>query len=496
MNKLFLILLFLLITNVGFTQGFNTVWLLGNDPGWPNLGRMIFTDTSYTLLNEQRKMSFKGTQATMSDANGSFLMSSNGVWIANANNDTMMNGTGLNPGYFVNTFPNGLVITNGNIIIPYPDDSTKYVLFHQTRLDPASSLHGIYMSIVDLTLDNGLGAVISKNDTLIEDSLSWGIAACKHANGRDWWVVVMRDGADEVYKILLTPQGISSITTQILGFIAPSGGNASQITFSQDGSRFIYSFYQYNGSPNSFVVLIDFDRCTGQFSNSQTLNIVNGSYLLGLAFSSSGNFAYANSSTNTYQINTVSLNVVNVAIYDGFISGFPPTCCATTFFMMYLAKNGKIYGTSGNGVQHLHEMNYPDSSGAACDVQQHAIGWQNYYHSRAVPNHPNYNLGPVLGSVCDSLALGLSEYDHDFKLNLFPNPTTGIFNISYSLPNNIKGSLEVFDIYGRLIYNMYLPQWSTQQLIRLPENISNGIYNCTITSGESRVSKRVMIFRE
>jgi hypothetical protein len=44
---------------------------------------------------ENRKMPFKGTEATICDAQGNFLMSTNGIWIANANNDTMLNGGGL-----------------------------------------------------------------------------------------------------------------------------------------------------------------------------------------------------------------------------------------------------------------------------------------------------------------------------------------------------------------------------------------------------------------
>lgn len=95
-----------------------------------------------------------------------------------------------------------------------------------------------------------------------------------------------------------------------------------------------------------------------------------------------------------------------VTTYDGFYSPYS-FCCATTFWIMYLAANGKIYVTTGNGTQHLHEINYQDSSGVACDVQQHAINL-GIWNLRAVPNHPNYYLGPVICSVCDSLT-GINE---------------------------------------------------------------------------------------
>jgi hypothetical protein len=61
---------------------------------------MIFDSTSYVHTTENRKMPFKGTEATICDAQGDFLMSTNGIWIANAINDTMLNGSGLSPSLF------------------------------------------------------------------------------------------------------------------------------------------------------------------------------------------------------------------------------------------------------------------------------------------------------------------------------------------------------------------------------------------------------------
>jgi len=52
-------------------------------------------------------------------------MSSNGVWIADATGDTMMNGGGLNPSWDVNAHPRGLLI-NGNIFLSFPEDSINY----------------------------------------------------------------------------------------------------------------------------------------------------------------------------------------------------------------------------------------------------------------------------------------------------------------------------------------------------------------------------------
>jgi hypothetical protein len=196
----FFILLMIVTTFNLFGQGYNHQWLLGDQ--WlltASKCRMTIDSTSYVLQNENRKMAFNTTEGNICDNNGNFIMSSNGVWIANANNDTMLNGAGLNPGPFASSSLNshGLMIDGGNIILPYPGDTSKYILFHQTATDyndPTST--ELFSSIVDMTLDSGLGGVIQKNTSIFQDSISWGITACRHANGRDWWVVALKDNSD------------------------------------------------------------------------------------------------------------------------------------------------------------------------------------------------------------------------------------------------------------------------------------------------------------
>jgi hypothetical protein len=84
---------------------------------------------------------------------------------------------------------------------------------------------------------------------------------------------------------------------------------------------------------------------------------------------------------------------------------------------------------------------------------------------------------------------------HDFKFSIAPNPTNGAFKIIYLLPQNRSGKLEVFDISGRVVYQMSLPQWSTLQQIELPPTITNGLYSCVITSDGYRQSKKVAVVR-
>ncbi|MBL0343558.1 MAG: hypothetical protein IPP71_23500 [Bacteroidetes bacterium] len=98
--------------------------------------------------------------------------------------------------------------------------------------------------------------------------LCWGVGACKHSNGRDWWVVVMRDHNPEMYTFLLTPTGIDTMFIQSTGFVANRYGNVSPLIFSQDGTKLIYCTPIDQGlggsNGNGTVLWFDFDRCTGQ----------------------------------------------------------------------------------------------------------------------------------------------------------------------------------------------------------------------------------------
>jgi hypothetical protein len=92
------------------------------------------------------------------------------------------------------------------------------------------------------------------------------------------------------------------------------------------------------------------------------------------------------------------------------------------------------------------------------------------------------------------LTSGLIEHNTT-GISIYPNPSSGNFNIIYLLPQNKEGRLEVFDITGKVVYEMRLPQWSTLQQISLPKNMSDGIYSAIIKSDNSIATKNLVIIR-
>lgn len=490
-TKLFLCFVFVIFNTPALSQSRNSVYLLGYNAK----ARMDFTSNSYLISPDSRLIPFLDTQGNISDDNGNILMSSNGVYIADASGDTMLNGYGINPGWAVNNNPGGLPQPYANLFLPMPGDSNKYILFHQAAdIATGFACPYIYYSIVDISLNAGLGEVISKNNIALSGTFGWGFAACKHGNGRDWWITAMPNLATGIYKFLLTPNGVQYIGLQNFTIQNFAWGYTGQPSFSPDGSKFAFGgSYGINGMNYlSCISLFYFDRCSGLFSLDTTIDYSDNYISYASAFSSNSKYLYFSSSERMYQYNTDSLSSSPhqlIAINDTFGSPNPPFF--TNFYLMYLAANGKIYLGSGSSVQHLHEINYPDSAGLACDVQLHNVFTNCFYIG--VPNHPNYYLGRKIGSPCDSLT-SISEIEHNFRFSISPNPSNGNFKIIYLLPQNKSGTLQIFDITGKEVYNQNLPQWSTLQYFSLPQ-LTNGIYNLTINSSNQVVNKKIVIIK-
>ncbi len=486
----------LLFSLNAFSQGLSHTWLLGYITT-DTLMRINFSTTSATLITEIRKMPFQETQGNISDENGNLLMSSNGIWIANSANDTMLNGSNLNPNLTTNSMkPFGLALMNGNIVLPMPEDSNKYVLFHQTFGDFTNYSIEIFYTIIDKTLDGGKGGVISKNNVALSGAFGYGLAACKHGNGRDWWIIALNNTANIIYKFLLSPNNVQYVGSQNLN-VPIYGEWTGQPVFSPDGSKFAYRHGFGNSSNwNQYMRLFNFDRCDATFTLDSIINFSDSLIGFGTAFSSNSRYLYCSSYSHLYQIDTDYLNSVGslqlVATNDTFAS--PSSPFYTNFYTMYLAANSKIYITSTSSVVDLHYINNPDSAGLACNVHLHDLHLPKF-HAASVPVHPNYYLGRLVGSPCDTLT-GIHDLAaHDFRFSISPNPNNGNFRIMYLLPQNKSGTLQIFNITGKEIYHQNLPPWSTLQYISLPK-IADGVYQCTITSNNQRVNKKLVVVRE
>ncbi len=476
---------FCIFSELMFAQGISNNWLFG----YSNGGRTMvnFDSLPPTPYLRHRKMNFREAEATMNDRNGNLLFYTNGIWIANSTGDTLQNGTGLSIGSFYDQFVNdGIPAPQAVLFLPNPLDSNLYYMFYQTYTADVNGYlqpPALFYCDINMNLDNGLGGVMQKNIPLVQDTLiASELTACKHGNGRDWWIVTHRYNSDLYYKFLLTPFGIQGPFVQNIGTVMYVRG-PSQSSFSPDGKKF--ACYH----PLEDLDIMDFDRCSGQFSNFIHIAINDSAGAGGLAFSSNSQLLYVSSTLYVYQFDlnasSIDSSKVKVATWDGFYSPSPPF--ATNFYLSQLAPDGKIYINSTNGVLDMHVINNPDSNGMACGLVQHSFHLPAY-NARTIPNHPNYFLGADSGSVCDTLQLGFNERNSNRNsiFRIHPNPAVDIINLNFT-PNDHIQELEIINVNGEIVLKRNIPQWSQLHQIDV-RSLHNGIYLCRLKSARNTKS--------
>lgn len=399
-----LISIFLLSTTIVYSQQRDNIWLLSSEGSTPfPLSGIDFNAGVADPFVSFRSMSFFITNANMCDTSGNIIFYSNGKYIANKQHDTLLNSPGFNKGYGTDTlYSLALGFCQAVLFLPKPDHSQLYSVFSTTVAntiingdDDLEPLHLSY-SEVDMTLDSGLGGVTVKDKHLIEDTLMIGrLTACKHGNGRDWWIFSHEYLSNRYYSWLLMPDTILGPFSQSIG----SNINedfAGQSCFSPDG----YKYATVSPIQNT-VNILDFDRCTGLFSNVLVdESFTDLSFLRGCAFSPNSRFLYVNNALELFQYDLTAPDVVSsrikVADWDTFFDPF-----ATLFFMDQLAPDGKIYISTFNGSKYLHVIDQPDFLGADCNVIQHGLILPHY--NTSIPNHPTYELSTLVGSQCDTI---------------------------------------------------------------------------------------------
>ncbi|MBK7967192.1 MAG: hypothetical protein IPK10_19230 [Bacteroidetes bacterium] len=144
------------------------------------------------------------------------------------------------------------------LILPWPDSVNKFVVISSM----ATSGTKISYSIVDLSYNNGLGKVFDKNTVIDTGNICDGITAIRHGNGRDWWILYKKwfFNNNIFYKILLTPQGLSAVSSQNIGLNLNE--SFYRLIPSKDGNVIV-------GLCNSSMSIekFSFDRCTGMLNN-------------------------------------------------------------------------------------------------------------------------------------------------------------------------------------------------------------------------------------
>ena len=165
------------------------------------------------------------------------------------------------------------------------------------------------------------------------------------------------------------------------------------------------------------------------------------------------------------------------------------------YYWGQLAPDGKIYINGGSSGYYLSVIDSPNEKGSACGFRDQSMHIPSL--TNGLPYNPNYRLGALTQSQCDSLSTATQDI-RDAKeqiLKVFPNPANDVTTIDYGFTDWNKGpvSLQITDALGQVVYTQPLPMYSGFQHVDI-SSFAAGLYNVAIkrsgaTVGVSKLVK-------
>lgn len=402
-NKILLLLFTLFCATSIYSQNEASNWYFGQNAG------VHFDNATGTVtaLTDGQLNTLEGC-TSISDTNGSLLFYSDGRTIWNSNHNPMTNanaalGTGLK---------GDESSTSSGLIVPKPQDLNSYYLFtvdephhfnsaaFPNNQDGDGVNDGLMYSLVDMTLDGGLGDVdpIERNVPLVTYDItnqdhvdfkcSEKITAVKADDCSSFWVI--SHFVDKFYAFKVDINGVNTIPViSTVGPEVPVEGyrrNAlGYLKASPDGSKLVVAHFgfatTFAGEAAGGVYLFDFDNDTGIVSNSLELyGPVNGDSPYGVEFSAENKKVYA-----TLNQGTAGNGPSSVLQWDLESADIPGsqtiihTSNTISAGALQLGINRKIYRAQVNFANinttgtHLGVINNPEADGNLANYDENGI---------------------------------------------------------------------------------------------------------------------------
>ncbi|MCD2260797.1 T9SS type B sorting domain-containing protein [Psychroserpens sp. XSD401] len=333
-----------------FAQNEANNWYFGIQAG------ITFNTGSPTALTDGALITTEGCSA-ISDSSGNLLFYSNGIDVWDRTHNIMPNGSGL-----LGNFSS----TQSGIIVPHPGNNNLFYVF---SLAAIAEPDGLRYSVVDMTLNGGLGDVTSEKNILLQAPSTEKITAVTHANGNDIWVITHEFNSNNFSSFLIDNTGLNiSPLTSSVGYTPTSiFDSIGYLKLSPDGSKLAVVY-----SNSEVLEILEFDDATGLVSNPiQITDFDTGntsaSRIYGLEFSPSNQFLYISETIDgVYQYDLSSFNQLDIeASKTLIIPDFLPVI-DEPHQALQLGPDGKIY-VAHLDYDYLGVINNPDIQGNACD---------------------------------------------------------------------------------------------------------------------------------
>jgi hypothetical protein len=314
-----------------------------------------------------------------------------------------------------------------------------------TLLNNRTVLH--YLSKIKVD-ENGYNVIqmdtLWRNDTIV----AGGMQACRHANGRDWWIFQSTFNQQQYLRGLLTPNGLNF---EIYDGPGPDAfQNSGQNHFSADGSK----LFHYITTSFRKMQMYDFDRCTGELSNFREMDFSSiipyppYDFTPFVLSPDASKIYMGRSNPDTYS----SYQNIQVDVETGQMS-----IVGDTVFVPCLTPNLKWVVTGYHSVpfslvNKLNVYTQPNELGPNCGRNKDLYSlFIDGFRTEPI-EYANHLLGPIDGSNCDTLGLNdetAIKTIEKFSVNMFPNPGNDEINFTTDLPLPVKLSMR--DSQGKIV---------------------------------------------
>ncbi len=295
-------------------------------------------------------------------------------------------------------------------------------------------------------------------------------------------------GGSNNYGVIFSFDLSSSTYTKLVDFDNTNGanpwGNLMQASngklygmTANGGSNGVGVIFSFDLSTSTYTKLIDFGSTNANGSNPyNSLIQASDGKLYGMA----GVIFSFNPSTSTYTM-LKDFPFINGAYPDGVIP----------LGNLMQASNGKLYGMTAKGGNNDAGVVFSFDPSASTytklkdfDSALGAIAYRYFIHSAFIE---------VTGDVT-----GVNDITNSLhEINVFPNPASGIANISFFLDRPEKVSVKIFDITGRQVKGLVekiFPQGENQVQWNT-SGIQAGMYFLKIDAGVYSNTKKIWVIK-
>lgn len=278
--KQLLLFMIIVICHNTFAQKQNNQWRYGLG------GAIDFNTTPPSFVAGSALATGEGSASVADRTTGALLFYTDGVTVWNSLNQVMPNGTGLFGG-----LPILLSSTTAAVIVPKPGSTNLYYI---VTIDEQSSNNGLRYSLVDMTLNGGLGDIVAgQKNIFIFQTISEKLEVVPASDGISYWIITHDIPGNTFYSFKIDNSGIQTTPVVSANLGSVQGNGAGHLKINKQFNRLALGNTTLGSGSVTTIELFDFDNATGVISNPTIFNFNFGvGQIYGVEFSPNGKVLY------------------------------------------------------------------------------------------------------------------------------------------------------------------------------------------------------------